>query len=175
MATGIPGLAGTDHIGITVPDIDAATDFFVNVIGCVVVFETGPFAADVDWMKVHLNVHPRAVVNRLRMLKCRNGPSFELFEYALDGSAEVPPANSDVGGHHLAFYVTDIAAAVAYLRAHDVDIQGEPTTMTDGPSAGLTWVYFLAPWGLQMELVCYADGMAYEAGGAEVLWSPVGE
>ena len=28
---GLPGLAGTDHVGFTVPDIEAATDFFVNV------------------------------------------------------------------------------------------------------------------------------------------------
>lgn len=32
--TGIPGLRGTDHIGFTVPDLEQAVDFFVNVIGC---------------------------------------------------------------------------------------------------------------------------------------------
>jgi len=31
---GLPGLAGADHIGITVPDLEAATRFFVDVIGC---------------------------------------------------------------------------------------------------------------------------------------------
>jgi len=31
---GLPGLVGADHIGITVPDLEAATRFFVDVIGC---------------------------------------------------------------------------------------------------------------------------------------------
>jgi len=43
---GLPGLAGADHIGITVPDLEAATRFFVDVIGCKVTFEVGPFASD---------------------------------------------------------------------------------------------------------------------------------
>ena len=66
---------------------------------------------------------------------------------------EIRPRNSDAGGHHLAFYVTDIAAAVEHLEQQGVEILGDPTTMTNGASAGLTWVYFLAPWGLQLELV----------------------
>jgi catechol 2,3-dioxygenase-like lactoylglutathione lyase family enzyme len=39
---GLPGLAGAEHIGITVPDLDAATRFFVDVIGCKIVFEVAP-------------------------------------------------------------------------------------------------------------------------------------
>ena len=64
-------------------------------------------------MKVQLGVHPRAVIKSLRMLRCKNGPSFELFEYDLEGSATKLPENSDVGGHHLAFYVDDMEAAIA--------------------------------------------------------------
>ena len=30
---GLPGLAGTDHVGFTVPDLDEAVRFFVDVIG----------------------------------------------------------------------------------------------------------------------------------------------
>lgn len=32
--------------------------------------------------------------------------------------------------------------------------------MEGGPSAGLTRVYFLSPWRIQLELVNYPDGMA---------------
>ena len=41
-STGIPGLRGTDHIGFTVPDLEQAVDFFVNVIGCELSYELGP-------------------------------------------------------------------------------------------------------------------------------------
>jgi glyoxylase I family protein len=173
MSRGLPGLAGSDHVGFTVPDLEAATAFFVDVIGCDVVFEVGPFVADDDWMAVHLGVHPRAVIRKLRMLRCRNGPAFELFEYELDGAATAPPANSDVGAAHLGFMVQDMDAAVAHLRAHGVEVQGQPTTMTEGPSEGLTWVYFRAPWGMQLELVSYPNGLAITRERPGALWSPL--
>ena len=171
--TGIPGLAGTDHIGFTVPDVEAATRFFVDVIGCTKLFEVGPFIAGDDWMLKHLNVHPRAVIRSLHMLKCRNGPAFEIFQYEAPDQRTQLPRNSDHGGHHLAFYVTDMDAAVAYLKSRVVQVLGDPSTMTTGASAGLTWVYFLAPWGMQLELVSYPNGMAYEKTSTEIMWSPL--
>ena len=171
--SGLPGLAGVEHVGFTVPDVDAAVRFFTEVIGCTKVFEIGPFQADDDWMKQQLGVHPRAVIRKLVMLRCKTGPNFELFEYVLDGSAAVPPKNSDVGGHHLAFYVHDIAAAVTHLQAHGVTILGDVVTMQGGPSQGLSWVYFLAPWGMQLELVSAPMGMAVERNDPEALWSPL--
>jgi len=171
MSGGLPGLSGTDHVGFTVPDIEAATQFFVDVIGCDVVFEIGPFVSDDDWMEVHLGVHPRSVIKTLRMLRCKNGPAFELFEYDLEGASPTPPPNSDVGAAHLGFVVDDMDAAVAHLKAHGVEVQGEPTTMDEGPSEGLTWVYFKAPWGMQLELVSYPNGMAVTRANPDALWS----
>jgi catechol 2,3-dioxygenase-like lactoylglutathione lyase family enzyme len=172
MSGGLPGLAGTDHVGFTVPDLEAATRFFVDVIGCVLVYEIGPFQSDDDWMEVRLGVDRRAVIRKLRMFRCKTGPSFEVFEYELEGASATPPRNSDVGGHHLAFYVEDVSAAVAYLKAHGIAVQGEPTTMESGPSKGLTWVYFLSPWGMQLELVSYPAGIAALHADPTALWSP---
>ena len=82
---GLPGLHGTDHIGFTVPDLDEAVRFFVEVIGCEAFYELGPFQSDGDWMETHLDVHPKAVMKRLRFLRCRQGSNFELFEYEAPG------------------------------------------------------------------------------------------
>jgi catechol 2,3-dioxygenase-like lactoylglutathione lyase family enzyme len=172
MTGGLPGLCGVEHAGLTVPDLDAATSFFVDVIGCELVFAAGPFRSDENWMAEHLNVDARAEIKQLRMLKCKNGPSIELFDYRLTGRSEAQAKNTDLAGHHLAFYVEDMQAAVAHLKRHNVRIMGDPTTMSDGPSAGLTWVYFLAPWGLQLELVSYPKGMAYELTTKTRLWRP---
>ena len=49
-AEGLPGMRGTDHIGITAPDLKQAVDFLVNVIGCEAFYKLGPFKADNDWM-----------------------------------------------------------------------------------------------------------------------------
>lgn len=172
MSGGLPGLAGTDHVGFTVPDVEAATRFFVDVIGCTLVFEIGPFQSADDWMQVHLGVDPRAVVRKLRMFRCKTGPSFEIFEYELEGACATPPRNSDVGGHHLAFYVEDIGAAVTHLKSHGIAVPGDPVTMAAGPTKGLTWVYFLSPWGMQLELVSYPAGMAVANQTPGALWSP---
>lgn len=170
--TGLPGLKGTDHIGFTVPDLAQAIDFFVNVIGCEPFYELGPFSSDGDWMQTHLNVHPRAVMRKLKFLRCRNGANFEVFEYGSPDQRRTPPKNSDIGGHHIAFYVDDIGAALAHLRAHGVRVLGEPTVRTSGPSAGQTWVYFLAPWGMQFELVSFPGGKGYEKDTPGRLWHP---
>ncbi|MGW5253514.1 VOC family protein [Streptomyces sp. NPDC004012] len=170
---GLPGLAGVEHVGFTVPDLDAATAFFVEVIGCELVYELGPFHADDDWMSTHLHVDPRAVMTRLRFFRCANGPNLEVFEYEAPSQTPVPPRNSDVGGHHLAFYVEDLDAAVVHLRTHGVRILGEPTA-SSGPSYGQRWVYFLAPWGMQLELVSFPGGKAYERDAPVLLWQPEG-
>jgi len=169
---GLPGLRGTDHIGFTVPDLDEAVDFFVNVIGCEAFYDLGPFRADDDWMERQLNVHPRTVMRRLKFLRCRHGSNFEIFEYEAPDQNATQPKNSDVGGHHLAFYVDDMDAAIAYLRDKGVRILGEPVVRTEGPSAGQTWVYFLTPWGMQLELVSFPEGKGYEKDTDRRLWHP---
>lgn len=172
MSGGIPGLRGTDHIGLTVPDLDEAVRFFVDVIGCEPFYELGLFQSDDDWMQTHLDVHARTVMRRLKFLRCGNGANLELFEYDAPDADSRRPRNSDAGGHHLALYVDDMDAALAHLRAHGLRVLGSPTVRTEGPSAGQTWVYFLAPWGLQMELVSYPDGKGYEKTTTRRLWHP---
>lgn len=171
-AGGLPGLRGPDHIGITVPDLKQAVAFFVDVLGCEAFFQLGPFKADNDWMQVHLAVDPRAEIPVLQNVRCGHGANLEVFQYTAPEQTKAYPRNSDVGGHHIALYVDDMAAAVAHLKANEVRMLGEPTLMEQGPSAGESWLYFLTPWGLQMELVSYPNGMAYETSGTARLWSP---
>lgn len=170
---GLPGLRGTDHIGFTVPNLEQAVQFFVNVIGCEVFYELGPFMAEDNWMTTHLNVHPRAKMKKLAFLRCEFGSNFEIFEYESPDSNSTQPRNSDVGGHHLAFYVDDFHAALQYLKENHLTILGEPTVRDSGPSGGQTWVYFLSPWGMQLELVSYPKGKQYESNcNDRKLWHP---
>jgi catechol 2,3-dioxygenase-like lactoylglutathione lyase family enzyme len=169
---GLPGQRGMQHIGLTVPIQEEAVRFFVDVLGCEPYFTFGPFRFDDDWMARHLNAHPRAEIRDFQMLRCGNGTNLEIFEYAAPDQNSRLPRNSDIGGHHLAFYVDDMAEAVAYLKAHGVRVLDEPSTFSDGPAAGLTWVYFLAPWGLQLELVSFPGGMRYAQGQSRLLWDP---
>lgn len=168
----MPGLRGTEHVGFTVPDLVQATDFFVNVIGCEVFFESGPFAGNDEWMKSHLNLGPGTVIKKYQLLRCGFGTNFEIFEYQAPDQNRQGPRNSDIGGHHLAFYVDDIDAAADYLKAKGVRVLGEPKCSPPGPTEGQKWVYFLAPWGMQLELVSFPNGRAYEKTTAARLWHP---
>jgi catechol 2,3-dioxygenase-like lactoylglutathione lyase family enzyme len=158
---GLPGLRRLDHIGFTVPDLEEATGFLVDVLGCEYLYSLGPFQDDGNWMSEHLAVHPRATVPENRFFSFGGHTVFEVFRYTSPDQAATVPKNSDVGGHHIALYVDDLDAAVQYLRSHGVTVLGEPTA-SKGHNLGQRWVYFLAPWGLQLELVSYPNGRAFD-------------
>ena len=158
---GLPGLSRVDHVGFTVPDLEEARAFLVDVLGCEYLYSLGPFAhEDGDWMTEHLNVHPRAVMRRNSFFRCGGRTLFEVFSYEAPEQVSTPPTNSDVGGHHVALYVDDLDAAIAHLREHDVRVLDGPTA-SKGPAEGNRWIYFLSPWGMQFELVSYQNGKAY--------------
>lgn len=167
---GLPGLRGIEHVGLTVPDLDAAIAFFVGVLGCEHVFDGGRHGPD-PMMARRLDVEPGTTM-RYGFLRCCTGPNLEIFEYTAADQARRPPRNSDIGGHHLAFYVDAIEPALAHLRAHGVEILGEPEHIAEGPATGSDWVYFRAPWGLQLELVSFPNGKGPEGGPARRLWHP---
>jgi len=158
---GLPGLQRVDHIGFTVPDLEEATRFLVDVLGCEYLYSLGPFQDDGDWMSEHLGVHPRATVPENRFFSFGGQTIFEVFRYTSPDQVMTVPRNSDVGGHHIALYVDDLDSAVDYLRSHDVTVLGAPTA-SKGHNLGQRWVYFVAPWGLQLELVSYPYGKAFD-------------
>lgn len=153
---------GVDHIGITVPDLDEAHAFFVGFLGCEYMYRLGPYRDDDDtWMRDHLGVHERAVMERLHFYRLGGQAIFEVFQYSAPDQGTAPPQNSDVGGHHVALYVDDMDTAVAALHAAGLRVLGDPTA-SRGASAGQRWVYFLSPWGMQFELVSYPGGKAFD-------------
>ena len=150
--SGMPGLRSLDHAAFTVPDLQEAVAFFVDHLGGELVFEDGPFASNGEDMRARLDVHPRASC-RLAMLRLGETTNLELFEYTAPQQNSEPPANSDIGGHHLAFYVEDIDAARAYLEdVPGVALMSGPNGVADdSPVAGQRWFYFTTPWGMHLE------------------------
>jgi catechol 2,3-dioxygenase-like lactoylglutathione lyase family enzyme len=172
-AESIPGMLGHDHTGVTVPNIKEAITFFTDVVGCKEAMSFGPFSDDKGtFMADLLNVHPRAKIHQITMMRCGNGSNIELFQYESPDQQNAIPKNSDIGGHHIAFYVEDINAAAKYLKDKGIRTLMGPLPVDQGPAAGQAIIYFFAPWGLQLELISYPNGMAYEKDGGTVLWSP---
>jgi catechol 2,3-dioxygenase-like lactoylglutathione lyase family enzyme len=166
----VPGLLNVDHVAITVPDVEAATDFYCSTFGAVELYRLGPFdarelpaAADGrDWTAAHLNV-PDA---RLRIVMLRIAPNLmlELFQYDRPAdSRKEPPRNCDVGGHHLAFQVESLENAVTALRDRGLKIMSGPIEVPVTHRGLLRVQYFLDPWGNQLELVEIVRGVVAES------------
>lgn len=172
-AQSMPTMRGVDHVGVTVYETKPAVEFLEKVMGCKAIASFGPFRDDKGpFMQNLLNVHPRTVINKITLVRCGNGSNIELLEYRAPDQKKERPRNSDLAGHHIAFYVDDIAKAAAHLKKNGVKTFLGPFTVKEGPAAGQTILYFLTPWGLQMELISYPKGMAYEKAGKGRLWSP---
>ncbi|MCG7210254.1 VOC family protein [Streptomyces arenae] len=153
------GLLGVEHVGYTVADLDAATAFFTDVLGAEPVEHTegATDGAEGHWP-------PGAERSRRTLLRTGPTANCELTQSGTGALRSRPPGNSDVGGHHLAFYVDDVDAAASYLREQrGVRLMGDPETITEGPIAGDRWLYFSTPIGIQMEIINMPDGtLPYE-------------
>lgn len=157
----VPTLRAVDHSAYTVPNLADAVRFFTEHFGAEVAFYDGPFCdPDADGMRRRLNVDPQAQ-SRIAMIRIGAHHNIELFEYEAPDQRTTQPRNSDIGGHHLAFYVDDIDAAYEYVRQIPGVVAQEGPNGVDpaAPVAGQRWFYFLSPWGMQMELTtCAAEG-----------------
>jgi catechol 2,3-dioxygenase-like lactoylglutathione lyase family enzyme len=167
----LPGMRGVDHVGITVPDMEQATTFFVDVLGCELLYEREPPGDDSP--RDRLGVPPGSRIRTVRFLRCANGANIELFEFYSPDQREEFPRPSDVGIQHLAVYVDDLDAAVEHLRRHGVSLMSGPNPLP-GPEAGEgnRFIYARTPWGLTVELISYPAPMAYERRTSLHRWRP---
>lgn len=165
-------VVGVDHVGINVPNLVQAEQFFSSAFGCTPVTHIGPFKLDGAAADADAKFAPRADSVVLAMIRCGTGANIELFEYTNSkGSAQQPRAE-DMAATHIAFYTDDITGAVASLKSQGIAVLGEPITMPSGDTADETWVHFRSPWGSEMELVSYPKGKGYEKTAKVKLWNP---
>ena len=80
-----------------------------------------------------LGVDPRAVIDQITVLRLGRSANIELFQYEAPDQRRTHPRNSDWSGHHVAFYVTDIDAAVAHMVSKGVEKFLGPFPLTAGP------------------------------------------
>ena len=150
----LPGLRHVDHAAYTVPDLDEAVRFFVEVLGAEELYRSqrGP---DPSFMPAHFDV-PSDAALELSMLRLPPNLNVELFEWQSADQRTQHPRHSDRGGHHLCFVVDDVDAGDRPPR-HDPGRPGprrpQGSRSRQPLVAGNRWTYFVTPWGLLMELV----------------------
>ncbi|UYM24746.1 VOC family protein [Streptomyces albus] len=165
---------GIDHIGLTVPDLEAATRFLADALGAEVLYDTlpadrGPVGG--PQTEQRLGVPPGTRQLAIRMLALPDGPGIELFAYHPPGR---PPAlPSDLGWQHLALYVDDLDAALTRAVEAGARPPG-PAPPPPRPRGRPRQPLRLPPhpWGSTLELVTYPDPQPYEQETQQRRWRP---
>jgi catechol 2,3-dioxygenase-like lactoylglutathione lyase family enzyme len=155
---GIPTARNVDHLGLTVPHLPTAERFFCEYLGAELVHRLDPRWLDAGAM-AELAV-PAAGIVQLSLLRLGPTSNIELCQFEIPGQRQRPPANSDHGGHHVAFAVSDVDEAAGYLRSlRETEPLGTPHTEEQGAIAGTRWQYFRTSWGLHIEVVDMPPGV----------------
>lgn len=168
-------MRGIDHVGLTVPDIEQATAFFVEAFDAEVLYDAlrtceAPRSGPGLWQR--LGVAVGTVQRAIRMLALPDGPGIELFEYAAVDQRG-PAVPSDLGLQHLAFYVDDLDRSLERVLAAGARRLADPMPLPFPESGERNrFVYVVPPWGGRLELVSYADPQPYEQLTAGRRWRP---
>ncbi|WP_313376688.1 VOC family protein [Chishuiella sp.] len=157
-------LHGIDHIGITVPDIDKATEFFVKGLDAVVLYDTytkDQPPRDSDFTRKRLGIEDETAELAIRMLALPNGPGLELFEfYNQHQNGPITPA--DIGFQHLAIYVDDMNEALQKVEAAGAKRNSDPVALNGlEEGKGNVFCYCKTPWGSSLELISYPTKQPY--------------
>jgi len=162
-----------DHVGLTVPDLDQAVRFFVDVLGTDELFRFGEGPGTENPADLHavFDVDPRSTL-RVAMLRLGPNVNVELMQYQAPDQRREMPRNSDLDAPHLAFWVEDMDRAADYLAAHGCTLLGGPFTSKDGPKAGQSIRYVRTPWSLSIEILNRPGHMPYERDVAARLFGP---
>jgi catechol 2,3-dioxygenase-like lactoylglutathione lyase family enzyme len=140
----LPGVQGVHHIGVSVPDIAKAREFYIDLLGAVeevapLEWQANPFIDEIIGLKD----------SAAKQFMCRLGNThLEVFEYLQPRSA---PQDADRGVHnfgytHFALQVDDILAVHARLLEAGVRVHAPPsmagiTTAPDGSKQGYAATY----------------------------------
>ncbi|MBL3687423.1 hypothetical protein D3248_10750 [Leucobacter zeae] len=144
-----------DHVGITVPDLESAVNFFTAHLDAEVLFALDRFVDESGAAAARLGAPPEAsfALAMLRLGEAR----VELLQW-WDADSGGMAAHHRGGGAHLALAVRDAAAARQRLaEVPGVRAMGEAVTFSDGPTPGLTNAFVESPWGLLIELMSWPD------------------
>ena len=149
----VPG-RGFDHVGLTVPDLGSAVDFFVGVFGARLVFSMDRSSEGEDMGAERLGVRP---ASQFSLAIVELGASrLELLQWWPAPSDARPPRADLAGGAHVAVDVEEVAQALEGLRlVEGVQVVGEPVTFATGATPGLTNAFVRTPWGALVELVSW--------------------
>ena len=155
MQKGIVSARHVDHIGITVPDLSAAVQFFQKALGAQLLWQVGPFHETPTGVPIK-SIH-------IAMLRLGPNINVELMAFDADQQQQAMPSNIDFGATHIAFFVDDLEAAAASLKEHGAELLAGPLEAKGDVKKGERIWYFKTPWGAFMEILWRPEHLPYES------------
>ena len=144
MSSKLPGIIGVHHIGVSVPDLGKAREFYLGVLGAVeevepLSWQDNPFIDSVVGLEG----------SAARQFFCRLGNvQIEVFEYSAPRQAPQEPERgvNEYGYTHIALQVKDIAAVHERIVAAGLPVHTPPelstiTVSEDGAKQGYSGTY----------------------------------
>jgi catechol 2,3-dioxygenase-like lactoylglutathione lyase family enzyme len=153
----VPGVRGVDAVGITVSDLDRATDFYTGILHFQKESETELAGTEIEHLKGLFGVRVR--VARLRL----GSEEIELSQYLAPQGRPIPAdsRSNDLWFQHIAIVVSDMDQAYHWLRDHHVQyVSSGPQTLPawNSQAGGVQAFYFRDPDGHVLELIHFPPG-----------------
>lgn len=148
-------IRGIDHIGITVPDIAAATRFLREAFDAAIVYDTvadgQPHRSPEDLAATVALKEDQKIV-ATRMIRLGESANIELFE--IEGAGPGVDGIGAQGLQHFAVYCDDLAAVLQrVLAAGGTQLRGPNALFGIEKGPGNSMHYVRAPWGSLIELI----------------------
>lgn len=144
MSRKLPGVIGVHHIGVSVPDLDKAREFYFDILGAVEEVEPLNWA-DNPFIDRIVGLEGSAA----RQFFCRLGNvQIEVFEYSAPRQAPLAPGRgvNEYGYTHFAIQVEDLEAVHERIVAAGLPVHAPPdmssiTVDADGTKHGYSGTY----------------------------------
>lgn len=166
---------GINHVGLTVPDLQLATEFFQKALDARFVYngltDNDPPRKGADTER-QLGLAAGSMIIRQRLLRIGNGPNLELFEI-VSREQKQPLSLQDIGWNHISLYVDDMNYAMERVRAAGGCFLSEVhENSRHEDTENNASVYFKTPWGSLIELQSIPNGYYYPDDSEAETWIP---
>jgi catechol 2,3-dioxygenase-like lactoylglutathione lyase family enzyme len=166
---------GINHIGLTVDDLDFASDFLAKGLGAKWCYD-GLTRADEPRkgpeIECQLGLSKGSQIVRQRLMRIGNGPNIEIFEIETSDPA-MPLGLEDRGWNHISVYCDDIEAALRRLVAAGAEpLSGVHGNSRHEDTEDNGSVYVRPPWRGLIELQSIPNGYYYPEHSEAKTWLP---